>query len=208
MTTTVESTPHLAVVYTIEPGWHIYWENPGDSGMPTVAEFSRGELPPSSAPQADSRGLVGPAKYPGPDKFVGAGDIVNYGWENQATLLFALTDHAFSGTIHTETRWLACREDGCVPGSASLSLVLPSAPVVVDTSRLPSPLAGVETPTSLTFQLPDVTEVFLDTALSAVASKTIISGGTVRVELRAARPPGAKLVAKSGGKYYQVPEVP
>lgn len=194
VSTTVGTVPHLAVVYTIAPGWHIYWENPGESGMPTVAEF----------------GLtgVGPAKYPGPDKFVGAGDIVNYGWENRAALLFPLTNPGTSGTVHAETRWLACREDGCVPGSASLSLVLPAAPAVVDVSRLPVPLAAVETSTSLTFQLPDVTEVFLDTALVAVATKTSISGSNITVELRSPRPRGAKLVAKAGGKYYQVPEVP
>src|SRR5258707_1292635 len=25
----------LAVHLTVEPGWHIYWDNPGDSGLPT-----------------------------------------------------------------------------------------------------------------------------------------------------------------------------
>lgn len=191
--TTVSGVPHVAVVYTIEPGWHIYWENPGESGMPTTAEL---------------RGPVGAVKYPGPDKFIGAGDIVNYGWEKQAALFFPLTNATSAATVHAETRWLACREDACVPGSASLSLVLPSAPIVVDPSRLPSPLAAVETPTSLICQLPNVTEVFLDVALAAVTTKTTISDGTISLQFRSPRTPGAKFVARSGDKYYQVPEVP
>jgi DsbC/DsbD-like thiol-disulfide interchange protein len=28
------SSFHLGVVFTIAPGWHLYWQNPGDSGAP------------------------------------------------------------------------------------------------------------------------------------------------------------------------------
>ena len=29
----------LGVLYRIEPGWHIYWKYPGDSGIPTKIEW-------------------------------------------------------------------------------------------------------------------------------------------------------------------------
>ena len=34
----VEDKPHLAVEFTIAPKWHIYWENPGQSGLATELE--------------------------------------------------------------------------------------------------------------------------------------------------------------------------
>src|SRR6266513_2020688 len=40
----------LGVHFILEPGWHIYWTNPGDSGQPPVfkwqlpAGFSAGEI--------------------------------------------------------------------------------------------------------------------------------------------------------------------
>jgi thiol:disulfide interchange protein DsbD len=31
---------HVALRQQIEPGWHTYWLNPGDSGLPTTIEWS------------------------------------------------------------------------------------------------------------------------------------------------------------------------
>ena len=52
----------------IDPGWHVYWRNPGDSGLPTEiawklpAGFSAGEI-----------------AWPAPERFV-LGTIGNYGY--------------------------------------------------------------------------------------------------------------------------------
>jgi len=30
----------VAVIFSMEPGWHTYWRNPGEAGMPTRFEWS------------------------------------------------------------------------------------------------------------------------------------------------------------------------
>jgi len=30
----------LGFKFTIAPGWHIYWKNPGDSGLPTEVKLN------------------------------------------------------------------------------------------------------------------------------------------------------------------------
>src|SRR6266481_3632230 len=53
--------------FTIKPGWHIYWRNPGDSGLPTAIEW---HLPPGFS--------AGSILWPVPERFV-QGGIGNYG---------------------------------------------------------------------------------------------------------------------------------
>src|SRR5205807_2986948 len=59
----------------IAPGWHTYWRNPGDSGLPTEiawtlpAGFNAGEI-----------------VWPTPERFV-VGTIGNYGYHGSADLL-------------------------------------------------------------------------------------------------------------------------
>ena len=35
-----EKKLRLGVLFTMDPGWHIYWKNSGDSGVPTKVEFN------------------------------------------------------------------------------------------------------------------------------------------------------------------------
>ena len=44
----------IGVQYTIKPGWHIYWENPGESGIPTEVMSSQCKKAEASAsPKGD-----------------------------------------------------------------------------------------------------------------------------------------------------------
>lgn len=126
----------LAVRYEITPGWHVYWDNPGETGLSTTAELT--------APEGFTLSAVA---YPGPERFVSPGDIVSFGYEEDAALLFEVTPpaepgpgpHAFTAT----TDWLAC-SSVCIKGSAELSLSLPGqgedlSPFV---QRLPRPLTS------------------------------------------------------------------
>jgi DsbC/DsbD-like thiol-disulfide interchange protein len=100
----------VGVRYEIADGWHIYWENPGQSGIATSATLSG----------ADATGPI----FPGPTRFVLPGGIVNNGYERDATLLFRV---AGAGDVHVSTRWLVCHDE-CMPGSAELDVSLDRFP--------------------------------------------------------------------------------
>ncbi len=105
--------------FTIKPGWHIYWRNPGDSGLPTAIEWN--------IPRGFSAGSI---LWPVPERFV-QGGIGNYGYAGSADLLVPITaakDLAPGSTARLagEASWLVCA-DICIPGSAKLSLSLPVA---------------------------------------------------------------------------------
>jgi DsbC/DsbD-like thiol-disulfide interchange protein len=106
----VEGETWVGVHYRIAEGWHIYWENPGQSGLATSATVAG----------ADARGPI----FPGPERFMLPGGIVNNGYEHDATLLFRVRS---GDNVHVSTRWLVCREE-CVPGSAELDASLDEFP--------------------------------------------------------------------------------
>ena len=104
---------HLA----IKPGWHVYWRNPGDSGLPTTIDW---ELPSGFS--------AGAISWPVPEHFV-QGGIGNYGYAGSADLLVPISvakEVTAGGTavLSAEASWLACAEI-CIPGGANLSLNLP-----------------------------------------------------------------------------------
>jgi thiol:disulfide interchange protein len=103
----------------IKPGWHVYWRNPGDSGLPTAIEW---HLPPGFS--------AGDILWPVPEHFV-QNDIGNYGYAGTADLLVPITtpkDIALgdTATLTADASWLACAEI-CIPGGAQLSLNLPDS---------------------------------------------------------------------------------
>ena len=109
----------IGVKFTIEPGWHIYWQNPGDSGLATQLKLT---LPDGFT--------AGEVRFPIPQRLVQAGDVVNYGYENEVMLLVQITPPKELATgrmikLSGRATWLVCKED-CMPGSADLSLQLPA----------------------------------------------------------------------------------
>jgi len=116
----------LGLRYRIAPGWHIYWENPGDSGMATSAEV---EAPDGWSP--------GDLLYPGPVSF--GGELVSYGYSEEVTLFVDVErPDAAPGEVTVSSRWLVCREI-CEPesGEASLRIGQPSATPLPGEAALP-----------------------------------------------------------------------
>lgn len=112
-------TATVALRLAIEPGWHTYWRNPGESGLPTTLEW---RLPPGYA--------AGSITWPAP-RTLPAGPLVNYGYEGQVLHLVALTVPADArpGTdavLAARADWLVCKET-CIPEGADLTLTLPVA---------------------------------------------------------------------------------
>lgn len=107
----------VALRLTPDPGWHVYWINPGDSGQTTTVEWS---LPPGAA--------AGPIAWPAPHSFR-FGALVSYGYSEEVLHLVPITlpaDAAGQVAVEAEARWLVCA-DACIPGKASLALELPVA---------------------------------------------------------------------------------
>ena len=109
----------LALRLVPEAGWHVYWRNPGDSGLPTSIAWT---LPDGLA--------AGDLQWPYPRRET-LGPIVNYGYSEQVLLPVTLTVAADVVTpepllIRAKAKWLVCK-DICIPGSADLELQLPLA---------------------------------------------------------------------------------
>ena len=107
----------LALRQQIEAGWHTYWVNPGESGLPTTVEWS---LPNGFT--------AGPIAWPTPKRFA-IGPVVDYGYTDD--VLLPVTVNVPPGlqvgtaiTIGAHASWLVC-SDTCIPEEAELSIVLP-----------------------------------------------------------------------------------
>jgi len=103
----------LAIVMHTAPGWHGYWLNPGDAGLPMRVEW---QLPPGA--------VVGPLRYPVPSRLIVA-DIMNYVYERDHAILFKLAVPA--GTtgpipVRAKLEWLACTDEVCVPEKGEVAL--------------------------------------------------------------------------------------
>jgi len=110
----------LGVLLQIEPGWHVYWKNPGDAGLATEVRFA--------LPKGFSAGVL---NWPIPVRFDQPGDIVGYGYEKAVLLWVEVTPPKklpphWTVRLGADVSWLACR-DICVPGEAKLRLELPLA---------------------------------------------------------------------------------
>ena len=140
---------HLA----IKPGWHVYWRNPGDSGLPTTIDWR--------LPSGFSAGNI---LWPMPERFVQSG-IGNYGYAGAADLLVPISvakevETGDTTVLSAEVSWLACAEI-CIPGSASLSLSLPVAagpPAPDPTSAMLFDAARRQLPLPATFETRFVSE--------------------------------------------------
>jgi thiol:disulfide interchange protein DsbD len=102
------------------PGWHIYWENPGDSG-----------LPPSVTWKLPLGWTAGPLQFPVPEKIL-LSPLVSYGYEQETLLLTTFTIPEYekipsSFPIEADIEWLVCKET-CLPGKAHLNLTLSTQP--------------------------------------------------------------------------------
>lgn len=123
----------LGIRMKMDPEWHTYWINPGgEAGLPTVIEW---DLPEGFT--------AAPIQWPAPTRFVttfgfGSESIINYGYSGEILLISTITPPAElpSGEDRTFTanaRWLACKT-ACLPGRATLKLVLPIVDKAADSS--------------------------------------------------------------------------
>jgi thiol:disulfide interchange protein DsbD len=109
----------LGLYFKLDPGWHVYWSNAGDSGEPPQAKWT---LPPGMT--------AGAMQFPAPTRLP-LGPLMDFGYENSVLFPVPLhiDDSVKPGTtalIAADVHWLVCREV-CIPGKGTLTLDLPVA---------------------------------------------------------------------------------
>lgn len=92
----------LVVTINHDKGWHTYWKNPGDSGLPS--EFIL-------KPQTKAY------EWPVPTRHMEVGDILTIGYEDKQHFFF----DDVKGDINAHIKMLICK-DICIPGEAKLVL--------------------------------------------------------------------------------------
>jgi DsbC/DsbD-like thiol-disulfide interchange protein len=108
----------VGVLFRLEPGWHIYWQNPGDSGEPPKVQW---ELPPGF--------MAGPIRWPQPIR-LGSGSVIDYGYEGQVLLMAPIEEISGPNAtsiprLSADVKYIVCREV-CIPGKAHLTLSAPA----------------------------------------------------------------------------------
>ncbi len=196
------STVRIAITFDITPSWHIYWENPGDSGVATTIAL---ELPAGCvAAQCVDGGVR--VDYPVPKIFQDG--ETTFGYDKSVTLSVEVTlpevIPAQGLPVIVKSSWLVCKES-CLFGrnTASVDLAKPvdsAAPAAVSLreslSRLPTPL-----PSDCKAALTEVT--------ATTASLSIECPGAKEVTFVPLETPGVRLesgsLAKSAGGALRVP---
>lgn len=102
----------IALDFRLEPKWHIYWKNPGDSGAPINLHL---DLPPGFK--------VEKVKWPVPKRFDLEG-LIGLGYEDNVTLLVKIhpstdVDLSKEALIKANVQWVACHDE-CIPSSVVL----------------------------------------------------------------------------------------
>jgi thiol:disulfide interchange protein len=115
-------TAQLALRLLPDEGWHTYWKNPGDTGLPTRVIW-----------QLPEQFRAGNLEWPVPERIDYQG-AVNFGYHGETWLPVSISVPASisSSAINSQgeialsatAKWLICK-DVCIPGKAELTVVLP-----------------------------------------------------------------------------------
>jgi len=100
----------VGVEFKMEKGWHLYWQNPGDSGEPVKIKWQTAEW------------RMHPLDWPVPER-ISTPPLLNYGYEG-VLVLSALTQESKAlqdSKLAYDVSWLVCKEQ-CIPGKTKLEI--------------------------------------------------------------------------------------
>lgn len=107
------ASSEAGLYFKLDSGWHVYWQNAGDSGEPPHIQWT---LPDGIT--------AGPLQFPAPQRLP-LGPLMDFGYENEVLFPFNLdvASSARAGPValHAKVAWLVCREV-CIPGKAELEV--------------------------------------------------------------------------------------
>lgn len=124
----------LSVLLKLEPGWHVYYKDAGDAGLPTQVNW---RLPQGFTAEQ--------LEWETPETFKDSG-IVTRGYKDKTTISAVIHPPKIISSraveLAADVKWLSCK-NACVPGHASVSTSLPvasvanSSPLTLSSSDLP-----------------------------------------------------------------------
>lgn len=124
----------IGLYFKLQPGWHVYWKNAGDSGEPPRIQWT---LPAGVT--------AGPLQFPAPQRLP-LGPLMDFGYPNAVLFPIHLqvsnTVKDGPAALHAKVNWLVCK-DVCIPGKADLATMVhlvPGQPQVVSGSAVDSDL--------------------------------------------------------------------
>lgn len=106
----------LGIWMKLAPGWHTYWRNPGDSGIPLALEW---KLP--------KKFQHGPIQWPKPER-ISTPPLVTYGYHDEVLFPVEFTAPqkiSANNNFTVTASWLVC-EEICVPEDAIFEISIPA----------------------------------------------------------------------------------
>ncbi len=111
----IEPGSQLLLVFTfiISKDWHIYWQNPGDSGLPTKIEIEN-----------SNNFEIDDIFWPAPVVFKWD-EFTNYGYKDSVKLILPISipKNTPEGRyeLNSKVSWLVCKEE-CLPGNQNFKI--------------------------------------------------------------------------------------
>ncbi|MCW8125324.1 protein-disulfide reductase DsbD family protein [Microbulbifer halophilus] len=109
-------TETIGFYFEVDPEWHVYWRNAGDSGAAPRFDI------------ASDTAAVGEIQWPFPVRLP-IEHLTNLGYKGNVAYLFEVTPAAGADTLSLKANleWLVCRIN-CIPGFGSMRLERPVGP--------------------------------------------------------------------------------
>ncbi len=175
----------------LAPGWHTYWQNPGDAGVAPELNLAPGPI-------------AGPIQWPVPEK-VQEGPLTTFAYTGEVLLPLSVTTQG-AAMLQAHASWLVCA-NVCVPEEGDFTLDLPGgtpapsaeAPLF-DAVRLPTPspykaaiapdgTLSIFADPALIESVRNATFFPSDPAIDPGAPQPMVKqGGTLRLALKATSP--------------------
>src|ERR1700709_2833341 len=126
------------IAFQLQPGWHTYWRNPGDSGVPPRIDFAKSE-------NIEAVTIL----WPGPTKFPDGPGGISLGYQKQVVLpLRIVAKNADKPvTLRADINYAVC-EKLCIPVEASAELAFTSV-ASTEASALSAALDTVPKPATI-----------------------------------------------------------
>lgn len=104
----------LVLSFKNHEGWHTYWKNPGDAGLPISYEMSQGS----------EKIILQELEWPVPKKYIEQGNMLAYGHSGEYSLFFALPQNT-DKSLKIALKWLVCKHI-CIPGKIDFEVFFTS----------------------------------------------------------------------------------